>query len=246
MGRQDWDYVNMPKLLVKRLEQFLQTPGARSMGIQNKAELLRRIINEFLDEQEAFYNNIESISDFITQVKDRDHIIVTYNEDEQFQEIVCKFVERGIKNNEINVLSIFREEEQRFIKALEKGNINTAQLFNRQDLTIISADDCFYGSSFSVEPFARSLDQVKELAKKMGKSGLNIISTTPGNLAKKGRYEDAVYDEHSAHKLVAKYDMPTAILCLYTEIPQQVEQHLLEFHDVVIKHAVVEKKTGLQ
>jgi hypothetical protein len=44
-----------PKLLIKRLDQFLQTPRAKSMGMVNKSELLRHVINEFLDEQEAFW-----------------------------------------------------------------------------------------------------------------------------------------------------------------------------------------------
>jgi hypothetical protein len=65
MGRKDWYYVHFPKLLIKRLDQFLQTPRARTMGMSNKPELLRHVINEFLDEQEALYNNIDYIEDFI-------------------------------------------------------------------------------------------------------------------------------------------------------------------------------------
>jgi hypothetical protein len=56
MDRKDWYYVHFPKL-----DQFLQTPRAKSMGMTNKSELLRHIINEFLDEQEAFYNKMESM-----------------------------------------------------------------------------------------------------------------------------------------------------------------------------------------
>jgi hypothetical protein len=55
MGRKDWYYVQIPKLLIKRLDQFLQTPRAKSMGMVNKSELLRHVINEFFDEQEAFW-----------------------------------------------------------------------------------------------------------------------------------------------------------------------------------------------
>ncbi len=49
MGRKDWYYVHLPKLLIKRLDQFLQTPRAKGMGMTNKSERLRRVINEFLD-----------------------------------------------------------------------------------------------------------------------------------------------------------------------------------------------------
>jgi hypothetical protein len=37
MGRKDWYYVHIPKLLIKRLDQFLQTPRAKSMGMVNNS-----------------------------------------------------------------------------------------------------------------------------------------------------------------------------------------------------------------
>jgi hypothetical protein len=47
MGRKDWYYVHLPKLLIKRLDGFMETPRAKSMGMTNRPELLRRVINEF-------------------------------------------------------------------------------------------------------------------------------------------------------------------------------------------------------
>ena len=41
------------------------------MGMSNKPEVVRRVINEFLDDQEALYNNIDYIEDFILEMKDR-------------------------------------------------------------------------------------------------------------------------------------------------------------------------------
>jgi hypothetical protein len=64
IARKDWDYVNLPKLLAKRLDQFLETPRAKSMGMFSKSELLQHVVNEFLNEQEAFYDKMESIDDF--------------------------------------------------------------------------------------------------------------------------------------------------------------------------------------
>ena len=52
MGRRDWYYVHLPKLLIKRLDSFMETPRAKSMGMTNRPELLRRVINDFLEEQE--------------------------------------------------------------------------------------------------------------------------------------------------------------------------------------------------
>jgi metal-responsive CopG/Arc/MetJ family transcriptional regulator len=64
MGRKDWYYVHLPKLLIKRLDQFLQTPRAKSMSMSSKPELLRHAINQFLDEQEALYNKMDYAGDF--------------------------------------------------------------------------------------------------------------------------------------------------------------------------------------
>ena len=61
MGRRDWYYVNLPKLLIKRLDSFMETPRAKSMGMTNRPQLLRKVINDFLEEQEKLYNNLESI-----------------------------------------------------------------------------------------------------------------------------------------------------------------------------------------
>lgn len=54
MGRKDWDYIGVPKLLVRRLENFLKTPHARKSGILNKSELLRNAITKYLEEQEKY------------------------------------------------------------------------------------------------------------------------------------------------------------------------------------------------
>ena len=40
------------------------------MGMTNRPELLRRVINEFLEEQEKLYNRLESIEEFILEIKE--------------------------------------------------------------------------------------------------------------------------------------------------------------------------------
>ncbi|MGA8105372.1 MAG: hypothetical protein WB815_01865, partial [Nitrososphaeraceae archaeon] len=107
MGRKDWYYVHFPKLLIKRLDQFLQTPRAKSMGMSSKPELLRHMINQFLDEQEALYSKMDYVGDIILEMKDRDHTVFTYNNESQFKEIVNAYIIRGINRNQINVLLIY-------------------------------------------------------------------------------------------------------------------------------------------
>ena len=59
-------------------------------------------------------------------MKDHDHILLTFNSESQFKEIVTAFIRRGIDRNEINVLIIYRKEEQKFVESLDKfPNINT-------------------------------------------------------------------------------------------------------------------------
>jgi metal-responsive CopG/Arc/MetJ family transcriptional regulator len=210
MGRRDWYYVHLPKLLIKRLDQFLQTPRAKSMGMANKSELLRHVINEFLDEQEAFYNKMESMEDFVLEIKDHDHIVLTFNNESQFKEIITAFVKRGIDYNQINVLIIYRKEEQKFLQSLDKfPNIN--YLFNLQDIMIIPADESFHNDNFSVEPVVKRLRSIEQLAKERSKKGLNILATLPAKLIEQGRYEDAVKIENVFNIAIGEFEQPITL-----------------------------------
>ena len=245
MGRKDWYYVHFPKLLIKRLDQFLQTPRAKSMGMSNKSELLRHMINEFLDEQEAFYDKMESVEDFVLEMKDHDHIVLTFNNEIQFKEIVTAFVKRGIDRNEINVLIIYRKEEQKFLQSLDKfPNINT--LLNSQDIMIIPADDSFHNDSFSIEPVVKGLRSIEELAKEKSKKGLNMIATLPAKLIEQGRYDDAVEIENIFDIAIREFEEPVSLLCLYKSVPENLEDRFSEYHDLIIKRSATITAAGLQ
>jgi metal-responsive CopG/Arc/MetJ family transcriptional regulator len=236
MGRKDWYYVHFPKLLIKRLDQFLQTPRAKSMGMVNKSDLLRRVINEFLDEQEEFYNKIESIEDLILGINDHEHTVLTFNNESQFDEIVTTFMKRGQDRNQMNVLLIYRKEEQAFLRSLDKiQNINF--LFNTQDIVIIPADESFDDEKLSIEPIVNELGRVKELAKKKSKTGINILGTLPGKLVEQGRYQDAVYVENIFRTAVSESKEPITALCLYKSIPENLEDRFSEYHDLIVRRA---------
>src|SRR6266571_4188094 len=237
MGRKDWYYVHLPKLLIKRLDEFLQTPRAKSTGISNKPELLRHVINRFLDEQEAFYNKTETIGDLILKTNDRDHLVLTFNDESQFEEIVNAFIKRGINYNQINVLNIFKREEQKFLAKLDKiPNINS--LFDTEDIIIIRADDGFLSDgSFSVEPVVKRLHRLTKSVKEKSKTGLNILGTLPGQLIEQGKYDDAVKLEKELTDASKELKSPTTIFCLYKSIPEDLEDRFFEYHDLVIKRA---------
>ncbi|MGC2427968.1 MAG: hypothetical protein WA421_13105 [Nitrososphaeraceae archaeon] len=46
--------------------------------------------------------------------------VLTFNNESQFREIITAFVKRGIDRNQINVLIIYRKEEQKFLQSLDK------------------------------------------------------------------------------------------------------------------------------
>ncbi|MFL6461930.1 MAG: MEDS domain-containing protein [Nitrososphaeraceae archaeon] len=242
MGRKDWYYVHLPKLLIKRLDQFLQTPRARSMAISSKPELLRHVINQFLDEQEALYNKMDYVSDIILETKDRDHMVFTYNNESQFKEIVNAYVRRGIDRNQINVLLIYTKEQQKFIESIDRvENVNI--IFNSQDIMIIPADECFYDDgSFSAIPSLNRIRDIVELAKQKSKNGLNVLATSPTKLIEQGRYDDALQLENISNEAIKGSEMPITVLCLYKAVPENLEDRFLEYHDLIIKRSAA----GLQ
>ncbi|MDQ4013847.1 MAG: MEDS domain-containing protein, partial [Thermoproteota archaeon] len=237
--RRDWYYVHLPKLLIKRVDQFLQTPRAKSMGMSNKPELLRHLINQFLDEQEALYNRMDYVGDVILEMKDRDHMVFTYNNESQFKEIVNAHVRRGVDRNQINVLLIYTKEQQKFIESMDKvENVNL--LFNSQDIIIIPADECFSDDgSFSVLPCLNSMGNIVELAKQKSKNGLNVLATLPTKLIEQGRYEEALQLENVSDEAIKELEMPITVLCLYKAVPENLEDRFSEYHDLIIKRTAL-------
>jgi hypothetical protein len=239
MGRKDWYYVHLPKLMIKRLDQFLETTRAKSMGMSSKPELLRHVINQFLEEQEAFYNKMEYVGDIILEMKDCDHVVFTYNDESQFKEIVNAFIRRGINYNQINVLLIYTKEQQKFIKSIDKiENVNF--LLNSQDILIIPADEGFYDDgSFSVIPSLNNLRNIMKLAKQKSKNGLTVLATLPSKLIEQGRYEDALKLENMCNEAIKGFEMPVTLLCLYKAVPENLEDRFSEYHDLIIKRAAL-------
>lgn len=237
MGRKDWYYVHLPKLLIKRLDQFLQSPRGKSMGMSSKPELLRQLINQFLDEQEALYNKMDYVSDIILETKDRDHAVFTYNNESQFKEIVNAYVRRGIDRNQINVLLIYTKEQQKFIDSIDNvENVNI--IFNSQDLMIVPADECFYDDgSFSAMPSLNRIRDIGEMAKQKSKNGLNVLATMPTKLIEQGRYEEAFQLENTANEAIKGFEMPITVLCLYKAVPENLEDRFSEYHDLIIKRS---------
>ncbi|SRR6266498_1698515 len=238
MGRKDWYYVHLPKLLIKRLDQFLQSPKSKAIGITSKPELLRHVVNKFLEEQEVLYDKIDYVEDFILEMQDRDHVALPYDNEYQFKEIVNAFIKRGINCHQINVLLIFEREEQKFVESLDKiPNVNS--LFNSGEITIIPAEESAHYDSSWFEPVFKRLYDIVPLAKNNSKKGLNVLGTFPGQLTEEGRYSEAMELENTFTKSIKGSDVPITAICLYKSIPAILDERLPEYHDLIIKRTTV-------
>jgi DcmR-like sensory protein len=245
MGRKDWYYVHFPKLLIKRLDQFLQTPRAKSMGMSSKPELLRHVINQFLDEQEALYK-MENIGDVILEMEDRDHIVFTYNNESQFREILNAYVRRGVNRNQMNVMLIYAKEQQKFVDSIDRIEIVNF-LFNSQDIMIIPADEGFYDDgSFSIIPILNRIRDIVVLSKRNSKDGLNVLATMPTKLIEQERYEDALHLENISNNAIKEIEISVTMLCLYKTVPENLEARFSEYHDLIIRRSASMTSTGLQ
>ena len=193
------------------------------------------MINQFLEEQEAIYNKMDYVGDLILEMKDRDHVVFTYNNESQLNEIVNASVRRGIDRNQINVLLIYTKEQQKFIESINKvENVNF--LFNSQDIVIIPADEGFSDDgSFSIMPSLNSMRNIVELAKQKSKKGLNVLATLPTKLIEQGRYEDALQLENMSNEAIKGLELPITVLCLYKAVPENLEDRFSEYHDLIIK-----------
>jgi hypothetical protein len=216
------------------------------MGMSSKPELLRHVINQFLDEQEALYNKMDYVGDIILEMKDRDHIVFTYDNESQFKEIVNAYIRRGIDRNQINVLLIYTKEQQKFIESIDRiENVNL--LINTEDIMIIPADEGFYDDgSFSAIPSLNSMRDIGEVAKRKSKDGLNVLATLPTKLIEQGRYEDALQLENMSNDAIKGSEMPITVLCLYKTVPENLEDRFSEYHDLIIKRSATITSTDLQ
>ncbi|MFY9566071.1 MAG: MEDS domain-containing protein, partial [Nitrososphaeraceae archaeon] len=186
------------------------------------------------------------VGDFILEMKDRDHIVFTYNNESQFKEIVNAYIRRGIDRNQINVLLIYTKEQQKFIESIDRvKNVNS--LLNSQDIMIIPADEGFYDDgSFSAIPSLNSMRNIGELAKRKSKDGLNVLATLPTKLIEQGRYDDALQLENMSNDAIKGFEMPITVLCLYKAVPENLEDRFSEYHDLIIKRSATITSTDLQ
>jgi metal-responsive CopG/Arc/MetJ family transcriptional regulator len=60
MSRYNWDYVSLPKEMMTELDKYLASDEAKRLGIRSRAELLRFIVREFLNQK---YHDVDYLNE---------------------------------------------------------------------------------------------------------------------------------------------------------------------------------------
>lgn len=222
--------------MIKRLEDFIGSPRAKGMGMYNKSELVRFILNRYLDEKVVVYDKSDSVKSFISEMEDKTHSILAYGDEEGLDEILVTFINRGLQKNQINILFISRSEEIQFIRALSKIE-NLDHMFSSEDILVFASDDCLSNGEYAAEPVLDKLRHMAQIAKQKSKKGFNIVGTLPGCLIEEGKVNEALRIENRFHQAIQLFDMPVTVLCLYKRLPAEYEQNFSRCHDIIIKKA---------
>lgn len=154
-------------------------------------------------------------------------------DERHLKEIVCNFVKHGIESNRINVLLVLDDEESDFMELLVSGGVDVHALVKSEAIIIIKHDELYRNvKTDSFEPIREKLLYSRKLAKRNGKSGLNIASTFANSLCKQGKYDDCLTIEKYWHDLIPKFSIPLAVLHFYEHpIPAKVEKRLIDYHN---------------
>lgn len=175
----------------------------------------------------------------ISNMRDGEHLAIVFKRESDLEEIIANFVKRGIKNNQLNVIAMFREEESKYRKFLTKNKINLKTLEESNQISFVFFDDLFKGKVLgsTFDPILDALYIASEIVKKTGKSGLNIIGTLAGKLHSLKKYEDCYYIEKHWHKLLPNFGIPMTLLCPYHDpISTSSTISLRECHNLGVKH----------
>lgn len=171
------------------------------------------------------------IKNAVLEMKDRDHVIAYYSSPFQLEQMVCHFVARGLKSNQITVMAVSRPEEHAFKEFLKVNGMDVNGLIETQDIIIVPHDELYpAGLDSSFEPILGRLHAARGLLEPRKRTGLNIIGTVAGNLAMRGQHEKCLHIEQAWHRTVQDYAVPITLLCPYQEGAVESEAPLVKCH----------------
>jgi MEDS: MEthanogen/methylotroph, DcmR Sensory domain len=170
---------------------------------------------------------------WLKTLKDGDHPAFTYGNLLELAEMISSFVERGLDQNEINVLFITRKQAERYIGYLKESGFEADKLLESQDIIIEPIDELLLQDQVGVitNSVKERLQAIGELARRNRKRGLNIVGEIAGTFAARGRYEDCVLVEMFWHALIPTFRPPITLICPFESIPAVLMGPLEELHN---------------
>ena len=175
----------------------------------------------------------------ISNMENGEHLAIVFKRENDLEKIIVNFVKRGIKNNHLNIIAIFREDELKYKTFLSKNRIDLKSLEGTEQISFIFFDDLFKGKKLgsTFDPILDSIYIASEIVKKTGRTGLNIIGTLAGKLHSLENYEDCYYIEKHWHKLMSNFKIPMTLLCPYHDpISTSSATSLRECHNVGVRN----------
>jgi hypothetical protein len=185
-------------------------------------------------------NRIEETRDYasrgtqwVKDLKDGDHPVFTYGNQLELAEVISSFVDRGLNQNEINVLFITRKQAQNYIGYLKEAGFEADKLLASGDIVIEPIDELLLQERVGAitDHVRERLQSNGELARKNRKRGLNIVGEIAGTFAARGRYEDCVLVETFWHTMIPNFKPPITLICPYESVPTVLWGPLEELHN---------------
>jgi hypothetical protein len=173
---------------------------------------------------------------WLKELKDGDHPVFTYGSQLELAAVISGFVDRGLNQNEINVLFITRRQAERYIGYLKESGFEADKLLASGDIIIEPIDELLLQERVgAITDFVRErLLSNGELARKNRKRGLNIVGEIAGTFAARGRYEDCVLVETFWHAIMPNFKPPITLICPYESVPAVLMGPLEELHNSAI------------
>jgi hypothetical protein len=173
---------------------------------------------------------------WLKDLKDGDHPAFTYGNLLELAEVISSFVDRGLNQNEINILFITRKQAERYIGYLKESGFEADKLLASGDIVIEPIDELLLEDKVGAitDSVMERLQSIGEQARKDRKRGLNIVGEIAGNFAARGIYEDCVLVEMFWHAIIPSFKMPITLICPYESIPAVLMGPLEELHNSAI------------
>ena len=153
-----------------------------------------------------------SFSDYIFNMKDYDHISISYTMLQQLDEIIRNFFLRGMQHNQVNFWIVNQNVKKQWLEVLKRNEIDVNHLIDSKELIIIDPDEIFsnVSSDPSFNPIMEKLQTFKNVLVNGKKTGINAIGTLASQ-----QESDYINIEKYWHDAMKSFEYPITLLSPY-------------------------------